>query len=98
MTKKSRRSFSKEFKQEAVEYWESSGKSRDEVAASLGIPDPSYISRWSRVFRLKGKDAFPGNGNMSGKDAEIALLKKQLRDTEQERDILKKAMAIFSRY
>jgi len=56
------------------------------------------LSRWAREQKLKGQDAFPGNGKLSGKDAEIARLKKQLRDTEIERDILKKAVGIFSRY
>lgn len=98
MTKKSRRSYSREFKQEAVEYWQSSGKTAQEVANSLELPDPQYLRRWKLEFSNKGREAFPGNGKMSEKDAEIARLKKQLRDTEQERDILKKAMAIFSRY
>lgn len=45
----------------------------------------------------KGEDAFPGHGKLLGKDAEIAALKKQLKDAEMERDILKKAVGIFSR-
>jgi len=56
------------------------------------------LSRWARELKLKGQDAFPGSGTLSGKDGEIARLKKQLRDTEVERDILKKAVGVFSRY
>ena len=95
---KQRRSYPKEFKIDAVKYWKSSNLNREQAAEKLGITDPSALSRWAREQKLKGQDAFSGNGKLSGKDAEIARLKKQLRDTEIERDILKKAVGIFSRY
>lgn len=95
---KERRSYPKEFKIDAVQYWKSSGLNREEAAKKLGITDGSALSRWAREQKLKGDSAFPGNGKLTGKDAEIAQLKKQLRDTEIERDILKKAVGIFSRY
>ena len=95
---KARKSYPKEFKQEAVAYWENSGLTRNEVAEHLGITDGSNLGRWKKEFQQKGGDAFPGNGKLSGKDAEIARLKKQLKDTEIEHDILKKAVGIFSRY
>ncbi len=41
-------------------------------------------------------DALPGQGNASGEAAELARLKKELRDTREERDILKKALAYFA--
>jgi len=40
--------------------------------------------------------AFPGKGRLKPHEEELRLLKKQLRDAEEERDILKKALAIFS--
>ncbi len=95
---KQRKIYPDEFKKDAVNYWQSSGLPRDEVAEKLGISCGSMITRWAKEMRRKGEDAFPGNGKLSGKDAEIARLKKQLKDTEDERDILKKAMAIFSKY
>lgn len=94
---KTRQSFSKEFKEEAVAHWSNSDKSAEEVAQSLGIPEAKYLSRWKRELTKKGADAFPGNGKLLGKDAEIAALKKQLKDAEIERDILKKAVAIISK-
>jgi transposase len=92
-----RQSFSKEFKERAVSHWLNSDKTAAEVAANLGIPDAKYLTRWKKRMDKKGDDAFPGNGKLSGKEAEMAKLKKQLKDTEIERDILKKAVGIFSR-
>ena len=96
MTKK-RQSFAKEFKEQAVSHWQNSDKTADEVAEALGIPSGKYLTRWKKQLETKGADAFPGNGKLLGKDAEIAALKKQLKETQEERDILKKAMGIFSR-
>ena len=95
--KKRRQRFSKEFKEEAVSHWDNSDKTADEVAENIGIPNGKYLSRWKRELEKKGPDAFPGNGKLLGKDAEIAALKKQLRYAQEERDILKKAVGIFSK-
>jgi len=94
---KKRRSFTKEFKERAVAHWQNSDKSAEDIASCLGIPDAKYLARWKRQLAKNGADAFPGNGKLSGKDAEIAELRKQLKDTQIERDILKKAVGIFSR-
>lgn len=95
---KTRKTYNKEFKEQAVAHWESSNKTAAEVAESLGIPNHKYLGRWKRELAKKGEDAFPGQGKLLGKDAEIAELKRKLRDAEIERDILKKAVGIFSRY
>jgi len=97
MGKKRRTTFTKEFKEQAVAHWQNSDKTAEEVALNLGIPDGKYLTRWKKQLADKGADAFPGNGKLSGKDAEIAELRKQLKDTQIERDILKKAVGIFSR-
>lgn len=94
---KKRQTFTKEFKERSVAHWQSSEKTAEEVAQSLGIPDHKYLTRWKQKIDKQGCDAFPGRGNLAGKDAEIAELRKQLKDTEIERDILKKAVGIFSR-
>jgi len=92
-----RQKFSKEFKEEAVAHWQNTDKTAQEVASNLGIPSKKYLSRWKRELTQKGNDAFPGHGQLLGKDAEIADLKRRLNDAEQERDILKKAVGIFSK-
>ena len=76
-------------------------KNREDInnlAQELGIK-PDLIYRWRREFSRTESNSFPGQGNMalSPQEAEIARLKKQLREAELERDILKKAVSIFSR-
>ncbi len=69
-----------------------------EVAENLGISkDPLY--NWRRELRLKEGLAFPGNGReaLTEQEKKIKELEKELRDAEMERDILKKAVGIFSR-
>lgn len=95
--KKKRKTYTKEFKEQAVAHWENSDKTAEEVAVSLGIPDFTYLTKWKASLAKSGKDAFPGRGNLSGQDAEIDTLKRQLKDAQMERDILKKAVGIFSR-
>jgi len=63
-----------------------------------GTIPTSVSSRWRRESDAYGKNSFPGKGNPKLTDGqrEIAELKKRSRDAELERDILKKAIAIFS--
>jgi len=97
--KRERRQYDRQFKIDAVKYWSSSGKSAKTICEELGIPGPDYLKRWKKELKKKGgESAFPGHGNKIGPDAEFAHLRKQLRDVAEERDILKKALAILSRY
>ncbi len=68
-----------------------------EVADNLGT-DRDSLYRWRREHRAKQSGAFPGHGKEALTDQEnhIRALEKKLKDVEMERDILKKAMAIFS--
>ncbi len=95
MTKK-RRSYTKEFKIEAVRLLERSGKSQEAVAEELGIGSTS-LSRWKKKYGKDGEDAFPGRGNLTPEKERIRRLERENEILRQERDILKKAMAIFSR-
>lgn len=92
-----RRKYDKAFKVMAVELC-LSGKRAVDVAAELGIRD-SLLNRWKREYKAEKSRSFPGNGKsaLSPEQAEIARLKKALREAEIERDILKKAVSIFSR-
>lgn len=96
--KKERRYFDREFKLMAVNLCLSSERSAKEVADELGIRD-EVLRRWIREHRQYGKDGFSGHGkpNMTDEQREMARLKSELRDAQIERDILKKAVAIFSR-
>lgn len=93
---KERRRFDSEFKREAVRLVTEGERKVTEVAKNLGIHE-NLLYRWKRFAEEKQESAFPGKGRQLGKDAEITDLKKKLRDAEMERDILKKAVAIFSK-
>jgi transposase len=93
-----KRQFTQEFKKEAVEYSLSSEKSVEEVARDLGI-SPHNLTRWRKEYRKRGELAFPGHGkeNLTPQEEKLRKLQKELTDTTIERDILKKALAIFTK-
>ena len=93
---KDQRTFSKEFKVEAVHLVQTSGKPQAQVARDLGIVD-STLHHWRKEFAQAGEKAFVGSGNPAAGEEELRRLKRELEVTRQERDILKKALAIFSR-
>lgn len=92
-----RRSYDKEFKQMAVELSKTRPNVK-ELAKELGIRE-ELINRWRREFLKDPESSFPGHGNpkQNNQEAEIARLKKELREAQLERDILKKAVGIFSK-
>jgi transposase len=92
---KVRRDFTREFKIDAVQLSDQTDKTLDEFAEDMGI-SRSSLSRWRSEFREDPQEAFPGKGQPIGRDVEIAQLKKQPKQAEMERDVLKKALAIFS--
>lgn len=98
MSVQNRRKYDPEFKRNAVRLTEEPGRTISEVAESLGI-NGDLIYRWRRQQLENSGLAFPGHGKMAltQDQKRIRELEKKLKDTEMERDILKKAMAIFSR-
>ena len=88
-----RRTYDRQFKIDAVKLLKESGKTATEIADNLGIKR-DLLSRWKKEFAEEAKKAFTGKGNP--RDEEVARLKKEITDLRMERDILKKAMAIFS--
>lgn len=95
--KRERRHFDKEFKEMVVNLC-LSGKSPKSIADELGIRD-ELIRRWRREYEKYGGGSFSGHGNvnMTPEQREIAKLKKELKDAQIEREILKKAISIFSK-
>jgi len=93
---KNQKVYTKEFKEEAVRLVETSGKSIAQIARELGISD-SAIHGWRRELAKHGEDAFPGKGRQTTLEEENRHLKRELERVQQERDILKKVVSIFSR-
>jgi|TARA_B100001964_G_scaffold220776_1_gene264254 transposase len=96
MTKRKRRKFDSEFKIEAVKLITDRGSPTSEVARNLDIHE-NLLHKWKRQYLADTADSFPGKGHLKPHDEELRRLKKKLNDVEQERDILKKALAIFSK-
>jgi transposase len=98
MSVQQKRKYDSDFKRNAVLLSEEPGRTIPEVAENLGIKN-DLLYRWRRQLRRNGEIAFPGHGKMAltPDQKRIRDLEKKLKDTEIERDILKKAMAIFSR-
>lgn len=94
---KRRRKYDKEFKLMAVELMETD-KSVQEISKDLDVKK-DLLYQWRREFFKKGESGFTGKGNkhLTPQEEEIARLKKELREAELERDILKKAVNIFSK-
>jgi transposase len=94
---RTRRTFTREFKLNAVEL-SYSRNSIAELANELKIR-PELLYRWRSELASSQGASFPGNGNpkLTEEQKEIARLKKELADMEMERDILKKAVSIFSK-
>ena len=92
-----RRQFSAEFKRDAVDLTKQPGRTSTDVAHQLGI-QPALIQRWRQEACARGELAFPGAGKqaLSEEQQQIRQLQKQLREAEMDREILKKALAIFS--
>lgn len=87
--------YSREFKQQAVQLFETSGKSKTQIARDLGISD-SALNKWCKEFAQAGEQAFPGKGHQTALEEEIHRLQRENEILRQERDILKKAVRIFA--
>lgn len=90
-----KRTYSPEFKQEAIQLWQSNGKSATAIESELGITH-GLLSRWKRKQDQNGQNAFPGKGRLLPEQEKMQQLEKENAILRQERDILKKAVAIFS--
>ena len=95
-----RRSFTDEFKREAVSLLASSGRPLAQVATELGI-QPSMLRSWRGTKNDAVKQMPGASGSLmasapSAEQAEIRRLRRELERVQMERDILKKAVGIFS--
>ncbi len=93
---KRRKTYTKEFKTEAINLVLDEGLSCVQVERNLGIGEGT-VSRWIREKRNLKNDAFCGSGNTRPSEKDVKQMQKDLIRVRRERDILKKAMAIFSK-
>ena len=91
-----RRKYDKEFKLEAVRLVLEEGHSARSVEQRLGTGQ-GVVYGWVHEFTDDPEHAFPGKGNLKASDKELYELKRELERVKRERDILKKAVAIFSK-
>ena len=92
MTK--RKSFSSEFKREAVRLLETSRKPPADLARELGVRR-NQLYKWKEQMGKRGARAFAGSGKRP--TDELTGLRKELEQVKEERDILKKAAAYFAK-
>ena len=92
----SKRTYPREFKLEAVALVQSSGKSVSEIERELGIT-PGLLAKWKVRLKTDGEQAFPGKGRLKEDEELIRQLKRENELLRQEREVLKKALAIFSK-
>lgn len=82
-----RKTYTREFKEQAVQLSYSNGKPVAQTASDLGLP-PNMLHRWRREARQAGHG--------KARDEEMAELKRRLKQADLERDILKKAVSFFA--
>jgi len=93
---RSRRTYTPEFKAEAVKLVIEQGYSVAEAARSLGVHQ-TVLRSWKQALQTKGDQAFPGQGKLPAIEEELRRLRVENKRLQAERDILKKAAAFFAR-
>ncbi len=86
--------YSREFKIEAVQLL-NNGQSQAKVCKDLGISEGS-LAKWRKQLKEEPVNAFPGKGNMLPQDAEFRRMQREIERLKMEKEILKKAIAMFS--
>ena len=95
MSEQNKKTYTPEFKKEAVRLVTEQGYKVTEAARNLGI-NPSVLTRWKSQLVSEGTNAFPGKGRLTPEKEELQKLRKENQRLKMERDILKKAAAFFA--
>jgi transposase len=90
-----RKTYTREFKLQAVHLMTDRGLSVAEVARQLGVSE-NCLRTWRQAAHEQGADAFPGQGNLPGAEDEVRRLRAEVHRLRAERDLLKKAAAYFA--
>ena len=90
-----RKTYTREFKLQAVRLLTEKGLSVAEAARQLGVGE-NCLRNWRAAFLQQGDTAFPGQGNLSPTDEELRQLRAEVVRLRGERDLLTKAAAYFA--
>ena len=93
---KTRKSYSEEFKLDAVSLVREQNYKIAEAARSLGI-SANMLGRWLKEQELEGAHAFRGNGKLTPEQEEIRRLREENKRLKMEKEILKKATVFFAK-
>ena len=91
------KTFNKDFKINAVKLALSGEKSMKKLAEELGI-NQNTLCNWKKEYLRDKEHVFPGKGYQKPDEAEMTKLRKDLARVTMERDILKKAIAVFTKH
>lgn len=93
-----RKKYSKQFKLDTIQLYENGDKSMAQLERELGITD-GLLAKWrAELLEANGEQAaFPGNGNLPESEARLRQLEREITQLRQEKEILKKVLAIFSK-
>ena len=96
MTRQTRKTFSTEFKREAVRLLEQGDKEAAQLARELGIRR-NQLYKWKAEIDERGAQAFPGKGRGARAEPPVRDLEAENKRLREENEILKKAAAYFAR-
>ncbi|MEK7836441.1 MAG: transposase [candidate division NC10 bacterium] len=94
---KGKRKYDKQFKDEAVKLVTESNRAVTEVARGLGIHE-NLLHTWKRKYQEDPSGSFPGKGHLKPQEEEFKRLQKENANLKEDKEILKKALAIFSKH
>ena len=92
-----RRTYTREFKEDTVQFVTKGTVSVSQTARDLGIHE-NLIYKWMKQYKADPEGAFPGKGKLKPQDEDMRSLQRENEVLRQEREILKKALAIFSKH
>lgn len=93
---KTRKTYTKAFKLDAVKLVTEQGYKQTEAARNLGI-NHGLLGRWVQEYQASEQEAFRGQGTATSEGAELLRLRAENRRLKLEREILKKAAAFFAK-
>ena len=97
VTERTRKKYERQFKIDAVSMVVNGERTVASVARDLGL-DPNMLHRWKRELNSEKREAFPGKGRLGPQEEELRRLRRELEQAKEDREILKKALAFFSKH